>query len=389
MGRNILLVDDEMAVLKALQRTLLRKNFEIFIAESGQAALDILVHQAIDIVISDMRMPYMNGHQFLRKVKELYPSTTRLILSGYADEKEINKTMLDGSSKLYLMKPWDSQLLIKTIRQLLDVRELLRNRNLLEIINEIEGFGTLPHIYNKLMDLINQDADIRQIAAIIEEDPAIASQILHIANSAFYGIKTGSISQAISYLGLTAVKSIALSTNLWISGKNEGVRTFDRELLWRHASLTNHLVGELYRKLIGRPIPSMASTVGLLHDIGEMALLSQFSDKYEQIGAAFLSRSEASLDNLEREFIGVSHQDVGGYLLEWWDLPHQIIESALFHHDPFNENVNDRQLVSLVHIASYYSALEVYKDFEEPLDKRTFSLLQTTQEECEHFIQEA
>lgn len=388
MGKNILLVDDEMPVLKALQRTLLRKNLSIFIASNGQEALNLLARQEIDIVISDMRMPEMNGHQLLRKVKELYPSTTRLILSGYADEKEIAKTMLDGSSKMYMLKPWDSQMLSKTIQQLLDVRELLQRRNLLEIINKIERLCTLPRIYNKLMELINQDADVPQIANLIEEDPAIASQILHIANSGFYGVRTGSISQAIIYLGLTAVKSIVLSTNLCNIQRGQGMIALDKDLLWRHASMTNHLVGQLYRKLSGRQIPATASTVGLLHKIGKMALLCQFSDIYAKIGATLKTRRSASLNELEQELIGVSHQDVGGYLLEWWEMPHQIVESAMFHHDPFNENVNDRELVSIVHIASCFASKKIYPFIEVSVDERTFSLLQTTQEKCERIIRE-
>lgn len=387
MGKCVLFVDDEMPVLKALQRTFLCKNFTAFIAVSGRDALDLLARQEMDIIISDMRMPMMDGHQLLRKVKDLYPSITRLILSGYSDEQEIAKTILDGSSKMYIFKPWDSQLLSKTIQQLLDFRELLRNRNLLEIINEMEGLSALPSIYNKLMNLINQDAEVSQIADLIEEDPAITSQILHITNSAFYGISTGSISQAIIYLGLTAVKSIVLSTNLSESRASQGMNTIEKALLWRHASRTNHLVCQLYRKLMGRPIPVTAATVGLLHDIGKIALLSQFPDQYAQLGTKLRTPCSATFSNLEREFIGVSHQEVGGYLLEWWGLPHQIIESAMFHHDPFNETVNDRQLVSIVHIASHYAAREVYQSINESLDERTFALLQTTQKECELLIQ--
>ena len=388
MGRNILLVDDQKAILMTLQRLFIRSGLNIFLAESGQMALDILAQQDIDIIISDMQMPGMNGHQLLRKVKEMYPSTTRLILSGYVDEKEITRAMLDGSSKMYILKPWDSQMLGKTIRQLLDVRELLQNRNLLEIINKMGGLRALPRIYNKLMDMINQDADIQQIAALIEEDPAITAQILHMANSAFYGIRTGSIKQAIIYLGLAAVKSIVLSTSLCGATEERNMGTFTRELLWRHASMTNRLVGQLYSKLIGKPIPTTASTVGLLHDIGRMALIVQFPNKYMQIDAALNEQPELPFDELERLFIGVSHQDVGGYLLDWWGLPHQIVESAMFHHDPFNDNVCDRELVSIVHIASHYALRAVCPSIKGTLDERTFSLLQTTKEECERLIKE-
>jgi HD-like signal output (HDOD) protein/CheY-like chemotaxis protein len=388
MGGSILFVDDEKAILKTFQRSLRGCGLEIFIAQDGQEALEILACQNIDIIISDMRMPKMNGQQLLRKVKELYPTTIRLILSGYAEEKEITKAILDGSSKLYLLKPWDTQFLVKTIRQLLDVREVLRNRNLFVIINKMAGLCTLPRIYNKLTELISQEADAQQIAEVIEEDPAIVARILHIANSSFYGIRTGSITQAILYLGLPAVKSIVLSTSLCDSLEDPGLKIFNKELLWRHASITNTIVGKLYRKLIGKPIPTTASTVGLLHNIGRIVLLDQFSDLYPQIEVALQERRDVFLDELECEFIGVSHQEVGGYLLEWWGLPHQIVESAMFHHDPLHESIHDGKLVSIVHIANYYASREVCPGTQEFLEQRTFNLLQTTQKECERLIRE-
>lgn len=387
MGKSILLVDDEKAILKTFQRSLRGCGLELFVAQDGIAALEILACQNIDIIITDMKMPNMSGRELLRKVKELYPATLRLILSGYAEEEEITKSMLDGSSTLYLLKPWDSQLL-KTIQQLLDVREVLRNRNLFLIINKTAGLCTFPHIYNKLTEMINQETDIHKIAKEIEEDPAIAARILHIANSAFYDIRTGSILQAIHYLGLPAVKNIVLSTSLCDSLEDPGMKIFNKEILWRHANITNKIVGKLYKKLIGKSIPLTASTVGLLINIGRIVLLDQFSGLYSQIERDLENNRDKFLDEIESKIVGVSHQEVGGHLLDWWGLPYQIVESAMFHHDPFHENVNDKELVSIVHIANFYASREVCPDTQEFLDLRTFHLLQTTQEECERIIRE-
>jgi len=146
------------------------------------------------------------------------------------------------------------------------------------------------------------------------------------------------------------------------------------------------LVGELHRTVMGKPVPATAASVGLLHNIGIMAMLGQFPDKYEQMDQVLKMQPEASLSEMEQELIGVTHQDIGGYLLEWWDLPHQIVESAMFHHDPFNESVNDRQMVSIVHIASHYAAQEVFNGMNGFLDERVFGLLNTTREECERII---
>ncbi len=115
-------------------------------------------------------------------------------------------------------------------------------------------------------------------------------------------------------------------------------------------------------------------------------MLGQFSDSSPK-WTPNNKKTGGIFAELEIEFMGVSHQDVGGYLLEWWDLPHQIVESALFHHDPFNECVNDRQMVSIVHVASHYAGRQIFKDFAGSLDERTFGYLQITREECEQLIQ--
>ena len=387
MERNILVVDDEKAILNAFQRSMRGKNFGIFTAGDGQAALEILAHESIDIILSDMRMPNMNGHQLLKKVKKMYPTTTRLILSGYAEETEITKAILDGSSKMYLLKPWDSQILTRTICKLLEVRELLQNQNLLTVINKMDGLHSLPRIFNKVMKLIDQEGNMQRIAEVIEEDPVIAAKVLQVANSSFYGIKTGSVGQAIAYLGLTAIKSIVLATSFY-DLLEERAGMFGKDLLWNHARMMNRLVNRLYYKLMGRHISPTAATVGLLHDIGRVALLQQFPAEYIQMEAMLKERMDLLPDELERAIIGISHQEVGGYLLDWWGLPHQIVESAMFHHDPFNDNVGDRELVAVVHIANYYTHAMANFGIKDTLNELTFSLLGTTKEECEQIIRE-
>jgi len=150
----------------------------------------------------------------------------------------------------------------------------------------------------------------------------------------------------------------------------------------------NRLVNRLYYKLMGRHISPTAATVGLLHDIGRVALLQQFPAEYIQMEAMLKERMDLLPDELERAIIGISHQEVGGYLLDWWGLPHQIVESAMFHHDPFNDNVGDRELVAVVHIANYYTHAMANFGIKDTLNELTFSLLGTTKEECEQIIRE-
>lgn len=191
MRGNVLFVDDERAILKTCQRLLRGGGLNVFIAEDGPAALDILAVEQMDIIISDVRMPGMDGHQLLRKVRELYPSTIRLLLSGHAEDKEIIRAILDGSCKMCILKPWDSQMLRKTIQQLLAVKEVLQARKLTAIVDKLDSLLISPRLFRKLMDLINQEAEMQEIAAVIAEviaeDPAMTARVLHLVNSAFYG----------------------------------------------------------------------------------------------------------------------------------------------------------------------------------------------------------
>jgi HD-like signal output (HDOD) protein/CheY-like chemotaxis protein len=387
LGKSILFVDDERPILNTLQRTLRGSEFDVFIAADGQTALELLDREPIDIIVSDMRMPNMNGHQLLRKVKELYPTTIRIIMSGHAETHDVSKAMLDGSCKTYILKPWDSQSLQKTIRQLLDVRESLQEQKLLAIINSMDGLCSSPRIYHKLMDLIEQDADMHQIVNVIEEHPILAAKVLQMVNSAFYGRKTGSISQAIVFLGLGAVKNIVLTTSICRLLPIIGLGIFDREAVWSYANMTNRLVNLLYNKLLNKSIPHVASSVGLLYSIGLMLLVHKMPGKYAQIATALKGQPEKSLEQLEKEIVGVTHDNVGAYLLDWWGLPQPIIECAMFHHDPFNESVSDRNLVAIVHLADFYSA-RIQTGFGGQVDERVFGHFNITRGECELLVKE-
>lgn len=387
MKKNILFVDDEKPILKTFQRSLRGSEFEIFVAEDGHTALEIIARESIDLIISDMRMPNINGHQLLRKVKDMSPTTIRLILSGHADEKDITRAILDGSCKMYILKPWDSHSLHNTIRQLLDIRTALEERNLLAIINRMDGLRSLPRIFNKLTEMINNDADMHQIAEVIGDDPILTSRVLRMANSAFYGISTGSINQAIVYLGLNAVKGIVLSVDLCsLLPELKGI--FNKETLCNHASITNRLVNRLHISLLGNKIPHVASSVGLLSSVGLMALIHQMPDKYVQIAAALKDQPNLQFEALEQQIVGVKHSDVGGFLLNWWDMPQPLIEGAMFHHDPFNACVSDRQLVSTVHLASHYALTALNPDVASQVDDRVFELFNITNKDCEQFVKE-
>ncbi len=132
---TILCVDDELSVLKALKRLLRSPHYRILTAEGGHEGLKIIEREAIDIVISDMRMPKMDGAEFLSEVTKCSPETVRLLLTGYSDMNSTIAAVNKGNISRYLQKPWNNDELLLTIEQCTEKLKLENeNRRLVEEI---------------------------------------------------------------------------------------------------------------------------------------------------------------------------------------------------------------------------------------------------------------
>ncbi|WP_164844353.1 EAL domain-containing protein [Azoarcus sp. DN11] len=123
-ARTLLLVDDEPSIQSAVRRILRREGYTLLFAGSAAEALDLLARHAVGVVISDFRMPGMDGVQFLDKVRALYPQTTRMILSGYADIAMITSAINRGAIFRFLHKPWDDRELLEAVRDAFEHFEL-------------------------------------------------------------------------------------------------------------------------------------------------------------------------------------------------------------------------------------------------------------------------
>jgi len=114
--RTLLLVDDEPGIRSALKRTLRRDGYHILTASNGPEALQLLAENPVQVIVSDQRMPEMSGTEFLNIVRQLYPDTLRIILSGYTDLGVVTDSVNRGSVFRFLTKPWDDELLREQVR---------------------------------------------------------------------------------------------------------------------------------------------------------------------------------------------------------------------------------------------------------------------------------
>jgi len=385
MNKVVMFVDDESFILKSLKRLMKNQPFESVYMNSGAEALLHLEQHEIDLIVTDIRMPDMDGFELLSIVKDKYPKVLRVALSGFTESKTIYKLIEKNIAKIYLFKPWDNFELKKNINRILEFEDVLTNNKLLELINNLDSLPVLPKLYQDLKALIDKDANIEEVGKLVEIDQAISSKVLRLANSAFYGRKTGSISEAIMSIGLNNLKSMVLASSIF-QGSKEDMESLDK--MWTHSINTNKLTLLIYEKLLHKKIPTIYGSAGLLHDIGKVILHIFYNDSYKEI-INKADDGENNLVNLELDVYNVTHQDIGAYLLNWWELPHAYVEAAMYHHRPHDERIVNHELVAVVHLANYYSLkLMSLDNAHSYLDKTVFSTLGISVEDIEALIAE-
>lgn len=372
--KKILFVDDEVQILKSLNRLFMDTDYELFTADSGKVALAILANEKIDLVITDMRMPVMDGFELLQKIQEAHPTVLRIILSGYSEKKTILSALQKNLAKLYIMKPWDNNLLLEVVNQIFETENILCDENLIHLIHNTDDLPTLKTSYNQILNLLDNNAELGKIAKIIEKDPAIATKLLHIINSAFYDIKTGNIKQAIALLGFSTTRNIVLATSVVDSFAMKDMYGVQLGIIWNHSFICSQILNIIYKKLLNKKLSEIESSAGLLHNIGMALFFKNFPEKYIEIFRS-IKKSKFDLLELERDFVNVTHQQAGAYLLKWWEIPYPIVEAALYHHTPFATGIINHELIYAVNIAQHYANTFVGNQLSDELDLNVFDAL--------------
>ena len=333
---HILFVDDEPRILGGLRRMLRthRDRWDMSFAEGGEAALAALRDRPCDVIVSDYRMPGMNGAQLLERVRLEYPGTARVILSGQTNEDNLLSIMVLAHE--FLTKPSSPEQLVATVERLIDVRTPTGTGARPDRA-DVQSLPSPPHTLVELIEALdNDDASAQSVGTIIERDPAATAKVLQLVNSSAYtvGRKISDVGQAVALLGLQTVRGLVLMHDL--------IRTFDvaggLPVEWME-ELTLHSVetSRLCRMFAdGTDWESNAFTAGLLHEVGQLVLAAMRPREFAESLAAWRDPGpeppeKAFLCVTESAVIGFSHIDAGADLLRFWGLPDPVIEAVAGH----------------------------------------------------------
>ena len=351
---RVLFVDDEPNVLRGLERMLypLRNEWEMVFTESGEAALAVLEQTCIDVIVSDMRMPGLDGIEFFSEVRERYPHIVRIILSGYCDSETILRSV--SPVHQYLSKPCDAETLRDTVLRASALRELLTCESLKNLVTRIETLPSLPSLYMEVIEeLQSPDASIQKLGEIISKDLAMTAKILQLVNSSFFGFSRhiSNPAFAVNLLGLETIKALVLTIGVFSRFEEMELNGFSLDSLWSHS----RNVGAAARRIsleekVDVNVTDDALMAGMLHDVGKLVLAAKVPETYSTV-LSVASEERISLWKAEYEILGTSHAEMGAYLLGLWGLPGSLVEALAYHHCP--ERSLDRKFSPLtaVHIA--------------------------------------
>jgi putative nucleotidyltransferase with HDIG domain len=368
--KRILFVDDESMVLDGLRRMLrpMRKEWEMEFAESGHEALKILAGRQFDVIVTDMRMPGMDGCQLLNHVKELHPQVVRIVLSGQSDMEMVLRSV--GPAHQFLSKPCDAELLKTTVARVCSSRNLLEDEALVRVVSGIDSLPSMPKLYSEVMDEVNsEEGSLNKVGEIISRDSGMSAKILQLVNSAFFGLPRHITSpvRAVHLLGLETVKALVLTVKIFSMFSPSDLAGYSVDALFRHSlavglSARNIAIIESWEQ----ERVDEAFMAGLLHDIGKLIL----ADKFPALCRKVLERIDGAnsrIHDAELYILGTTHAQVGAYLLGIWGLSEPVIQTVAWHHTPGKSPCREPNSLTAVYTADMLEN-ESAAESEPPLE---------------------
>lgn len=354
MSHRILFVDDEPFVLHGLQRMLrpMRNEWDMVFVTSGAEALELMARAPFDVVVSDMRMPGMNGTQLLNEVMKRHPQTVRLILSGHADEELIMKCV--GITHQYLSKPCDPEELKMAVSRASAVGLSLNNPRLKQLVCQIDRLPSIPSLYIEMIEqLQDPEVELSDVATTVSKDIGMTAKILKLVNSAYFGLRReiNDASEAVTYLGINTLKTLVLTIHAFSQFEGRRTEGFSLEQIWSHSQNVASAARRI-AELADAPmvVREQAFIGGMLHDTGQLILGSSLASQYNS--AIQQARAQMSpLFAVEAATFGTNHAELGGYLLGLWGLPVPVVEAITLHHQPRLSCATEFTALTAVHLA--------------------------------------
>ncbi len=329
------------------------EHWQVTLAASGPAALAEMEKQPCDVLVADLDLPEIDGAELLNQTRKKYPNSVLFILAAEADKERVMKNVLGAHQ--FLTKPCDKATLKNAIQRALALDTWIANNKMRELVARIRTFPTVPSLYLEVLTALKSPSSTtEQVGAIIAKDMAMMTKLLQVLNSACFGLprRITNPAEAVGILGFEAVKSMVMTIKLLNQYDKIKPVYFSVDRLWRHSTEVARSAKQLVLlETNDTALADTAFTAGLMHDLGKIVLAANFDEQYR--GAQSLARKQRlPFCEVEREFFGASHGEIGAYLLGLWGMPLDLLEVAALHHQPSRGIIKEFTVLTAVHVAN-------------------------------------
>jgi HD-like signal output (HDOD) protein/CheY-like chemotaxis protein len=332
--KRILFVDDESKILDGIRRMMHadRERWDMQFVVSGEAALQACETSSFDVVVSDMRMPGMDGATLLGHIRDRFPSTARIVLSGYS---EVALAIRSASvAHRVLAKPCNTAELQTAIERVCTLQDVLCAPEIRRVIGAVGELPSLSTTYSCLTTAVRDpNTSLKRVTEIIQGDIAMSAKVLQLVNSAFFGLaqRVNSVQGAVTYLGMETIKNLALvSETFRVFVPGSRIPRAFCESIQTHAHRAGAIAGVLP---LDPKIREYTILAALLHDVGSLILATKMQDEFCS-AVSLASERRCEQFEAEEELFGASHAEIGAYLLGLWGIPSEIVEAIAHHHHP-------------------------------------------------------
>jgi putative nucleotidyltransferase with HDIG domain len=303
-------------------------SWEAHLVLDGATAHKKLAETQWDAVVAHLAAE--NGLSLLTEARESYPEAVRI---GVVTHRQLRAPHPSFVHQV-VSDPLDLKELEVALERSCRLRDLLRGERICQTVGELGELPSAPGAYLRLVEKLNRaETSVGEIAEIIEGDVGTSARLLQLVNSIIFRTSREivTVKMAASFLGLDVIKNVVLSMEAFQAfEKIPAIPGFSLDKLQAHCRLTAAIAAQM--QLPG-DVRDAALVAALLHDIGKLVLAYKMPDRFARL-VARAHAEEKPLHQIEEELWGITHAEVGAYLLGLWGIPLRITEAIAYHHAP-------------------------------------------------------
>ena len=291
--------------------------------------------------------------KLLNWAAEHHPKVARLIIADHREREDVLRAVL--ATHQFLPRPVVPAVLAGTIESALLLGGSLPNEVLLTLAASIKVFPPMPSLYFKVMGELNSpDYSAQTVADILSKDLAMTTRLLQVINSGLYGLprRITDLTEVVNLLGQEVVNSLVIGIHVFLQHDHIKPLYFSISQIWQHSTAVAtgaRLITQMETGSAERA--AEAYTAGLLHDIGKLVLANNFEAQYNAAQKAARELHQPLWEAEVKEF-GVSHAEMGAFILGRWGMPMALLEATAWHHHPSRSASQEFSALTAVHIAN-------------------------------------